>query len=152
MDFIARGRPDVYIPPAAPLITAVTAGLMGTFNAILLSFDPSVVAVIFWPHWRKQKEQERRRRNMKAARLQLEPPASHCKPLILGDIEMAETKVAGNETQGVVVTTIHLQSAADHGLELQGHSAIPNGVDLENSGTSTIGYDMSDLAKIYHGL
>jgi len=121
---------------------------MGTFNAFLISFDPSVVAVVFWPHWKKRKL----RHNAKAARLQSEPPASTLKPVVLGDIEMAETKVAGDETQGGVVTTIHLQDAGDHGLELHGHSAICDGLDLENSGTSTIGYNMSDLAKTYHGL
>ena len=152
MDFIARGRPDVYIPPVVPLIAAITAGLMGTFNAVLLSFDPSVVAVVFWPHWVKKKEQERLQMDGKVARLQPEPPASSCKPALLGDIEMAETKVIGDETQGVVVTTIHLQNASEHGLELHGHSTIPDGIDLENSGTSTIGYNMNDLVKIYHGL
>jgi hypothetical protein len=149
MDFIARGRPDVYIPPVVPLIAAVTAGLMGTFNAILISFDPSVVAVVFWPHWRKKKEQKRLHRDRKAARLH---QPSLCKSSFLGDIEMAQTRIVGNETQEVVITTIHLQNAGDHGLELHGHSVIPDELDLENSGTSTIGYDMNDLAKIYHGL
>ena len=153
VDFIARARPDVSIPRMAPLIAAVTAGLMGTFNAILISFDPSVVAVVLWPHWMKKKEQERLELDRKAAGLQQPvPTASSCKPALLGDIEMAQTKVVGNETQEVVVTTAHLQNAGDHGLELQGHSAIPDGLDLENSGTSTFGYNMNDLAKIYHGL
>ena len=152
MDFIARGRPDVYIPPVVPLIAAVTAGLMGTFNAILISFDPSVVGVVFWPRWKKKKEQERLQRDRKATRLRPEPPTSPHKSTFLGDVDMAQTKVVGNETQEVVVTTIHLQNAGDHGLELHGHSPIPDGLDLENSGTSTIGYNMNDLAKIYHGL
>ena len=153
IDFIARGRPDVYIPPMVPLIAAVTAGLMGTFNAILLSFDPSVVAVVLWPHWMKKKERERLELDRKAAGIQqLEPTASSCKPAFLDDIDMAQTKVVGNETQEVVVTTVHLQTAGEHGLELQGHSVIPDGLDPENSGTSTFGYNMNDLAKIYHGL
>ncbi len=152
MDFLARGRPDVYIPPVVPLITAITAGLMGTFNAVLLSFDPSVVAVVFWPDWVKKKEQGRLQMDREAARLQPEPLASSCKPALLGDIDMAQTKDIENETQGVVVTTTHLQNAGEHGLELHGQSAIPDGLDLENSGTSTIGYNMNDLAKIYHGL
>ena len=152
IDFVARGRPDVYIPPVVPLIAAVTAGLMGTFNAILISFDPSVVAVVFWPRWKKKKGQGRLQRDRKAVRLQPEPPTSPHKSAFLGDIDMAQTKVVGNETQEVVVTTIHLQTAGDHGLELHGDSPIPDGLDLENSGTSTIGYNMNDLAKIYHGL
>jgi len=157
MDFIARGRPDVYVPPVVPLMAAVTAGLMGTFNTILISFDPSVVAVVFWPHWKKKREQKRLRQDRKEAKaarlhLQPEPPASPHKTSFLGDMEMAQTKIAGNDTQEVVITTIHLQNVGDHGLELHGHSTIPDGLDLENNGTSTIGYNMNDLAKIYHGL
>lgn len=152
IDFIARGRPDVYIPRTVPLVAAVTAGLMGTFNAILISFDPSVVAVVLWPHWMKKKEQERLELDRKAGLQQPELTASSCKPAFLGDIEMAQTKVVGIETQEVVVTTVHLQNAGEHGLELHGHSAIPDGLDLEDSGTSTFGYNMNDLAKIYHGL
>ena len=151
MDFIARIRPGL-VPPVVPLIVAITAGLMGTFNAILLSFDPSVVAVVFWPHWKKKKEQERRRQNFKVVRRQPERPVSTSKPLLLGDIEIAETKVVRDETQGVVVTTIQFQNTDDHGLEPHGHSATLNTLDLENNGTSTIGYDVSDLAEIYHGL
>lgn len=145
MDFIARAGTDVHIPSIVTLITVITAGLMGTFNAVLLSFDPSVVAVVFWPHWKK-KEWERQRQNFEVGRRQPESLASIGKPPLLGDIEIAETK---DESQGVVVTTIHVQSANDHGLEFHGHS---DALDLENSGTSTIGYNMGDFTNIYHGL
>jgi hypothetical protein len=141
MDFIARGRPDVYIPPAVPLITAVTAGLMGTFNAILLSFDPSVVAVVFWPHWKKKTGQGRLRQNMKS-----EPQASTCRPAAL---EMAETQVVGDETQGLAVTTAHFQNAGDQDLESRGHSKTAS---LENSRTSATGDNIRDLVETYHGL
>jgi len=149
VDFVARVRPGINIPPVVPLIAAITAGLMGTFNAVLLSFDPSIVAVVFWPHWKKEKVQERLRRHIiQLESGQPEPTAPPHKP-ILGDIEMAETK---DETQAVVVTTIHLENADDRGLEFHKHSAMPGELDLENSGTSTTGYNISDLAKIFHGL
>ena len=152
-DLIARARPDVNIPSAVLIIAASTAGLMGTFNAILLSFDPSVVAVVFWPHWKKKKEQERLRQNIaKAARRQLEPQVTTLKPPALGDIEMAETKVVADETEGAVVTTIHFQNADDLGLESHDHLAILSTIDLENDRTSTIGYSMTDLVETYHGL
>ena len=143
VDFIARARPDVNIPSVVTLITAITAGLMGTFNATLLSFDPSVVAVVFWSH-RKKKERKRPRQNCKVGTP--EPLTSIGKPQLMGDIEIAETK---DESQGVAVTTVHIQNANDHGLEFHGHS---DALDLENSDTSTIGYDMGDLASMYHGL
>lgn len=154
IDLVARARPDVHIPAVVPLVAAITAGLMGTLNAGLLSFDPSVVAVVFWPHWRRKKEQEqeRRRRSDAGARRQPGSPPSTRKPPSLDDIEMAATKTGRDETQGVVITTIHFRTADDHGLESNGHSTVPNTIDLEASCTSTIGYDFSDLAATYHGL
>jgi hypothetical protein len=149
MDFIARGRPDVYISPVIPLIAAVTAGLMGTLNAILISFDPSVVAVVFWPHWKKKKEQARLRQNMKAARRPLKPQPLP-RAIVLDDIEMAETKIFGDETQGVAVTTIHFQDVDDQGLESHEHSA--KTVDREDSRTCTPDFSISDLVETYHGL
>ena len=160
IDLIARARPDVHIPSVVTLVAAVTTGLMGTLNAVLLSFDPSVVAVLFWPRWRKKQaqEQERRRRGdatVAAARSRRHsgsgPPPSTRKPRLLADIEMAETKAAGDESQ-FVATTIHSQNTDEHGLESNGHSALPNTIDLEDSGTSTIGYNISDLVETYHGL
>jgi len=154
IDLIARSMPDLVIPSVVPLIAAITAGLMGTFNAILLSFDPSVVAVVFWPRWKKKQEQEKLRQNLKARRQPEQPSPSTRKQPALGDVEMAESKARGDETQGAVVTTIHFHNADDHGLEFYGHSAMHDvdTIDLENSRTSTIGYDMSDLAETYHGL
>ena len=153
IDFIARGRPDVYIPSVVPLIAAITAGLMGTFNAILISFDPSVVAVVFWPHWKKRKRQARLRRNkMKAAAGQQhpEPQPPSLKSTVMDDIEMAQTKIVGDETQGVSVTTIHFQDADDPDLESHGDSV--KTVDLENSKTSTTDYNICVLVETYHGL
>jgi len=132
------------MPTVVPLIAAAAAGLIGTFNAILLSFDPSVVGVVFWPHWRK-KQQGRLQQDKLAARRPSTPTTS---TQVLGGFEMAETKHIGDETQVVVVTTIHVQNAADRGLELYG----PDAIDLENGHTSTLRYDMSHLADIYHGL
>ncbi len=151
IDFIARGRPDVYIPPVVSLIAAITAGLMGTFNAILISFDPSVVAAVFWPHWKKRKRQARMRRNMKAAGQPPEEPQPPTpKSTALDDIEMAQTKIVGDETQGLSVTTIHFQNADDQGLESRGDSV--KTVDPENSKTSTTDYNICVLVATYHGL
>jgi len=150
MDFVVRGRPDVYIPPAVPLFAAVTAGLMGTFNAILLSFDPSVVAVVFWPQWKKKKEQARLRQNLKVARRSKRPQPSTRRSIVLADIEMAETKIFGDETQGAAVTTIHFQDVDDQGPESHEHSLKTE--DRESRQTSTADFSICDLVETYHGL
>lgn len=153
IDLIARGRPECPIPPVFPLLAAITAGLMGTFNAILLSFDPSVVAVVFWPHWKKKEGQARLRQNMKAAKAARhlpEPQSSTPKSTILGEIEMAQTKVVGDETQGLSISTIHFQDADDRGHE--SNIDFTKTVDLEDSQTSTADYNICELVEIYHGL
>ena len=153
IDFIARGRPEFPIPPVAHLVAAITAGLMGTFNAILLSFDPSVVAVVFWPHWRKKEGQARLRQNMKAAKAARhlpEPQSPTPKSTALGEIEMAQTKVVGDEAQGLSVSTIHFQDVDDRGHE--SNVVFAKTVDLEDSRTSTADYNICDLVETYHGL
>lgn len=153
IDLIARGRPECHIPPVVPLIAAITAGLMGTFNAILICFDPSVVAVVFWPHWKKKEGQARLRQNMKAAKAARhlpEPQSPTPKSTALGEIEMAQTKVIGDETQVLSVSTIHFQDADDRGHESNVDFA--KTVDLEDSRTRAADYNISDLVETYHGL
>jgi hypothetical protein len=150
-DLLTRARPDLNIPSVVPLAAVITAGLMGALNSILISFDPSIVGVVFWPYWKKKKEQERSQEYMNGGRRPLDPPASALKLPTLGDIEMAETKVIGNETQEAVVATVHFENA-ETPVESHGHSETGETIDFENSRRSTTFYDMRDLAETYHGL
>jgi hypothetical protein len=134
-------------PQATLLLAAITAGLMGTFNTLLLIFDPSVVAVVFWPHCQKRKEQQRRQKRIRSAQHLPSPqaPASASKPSALRNPEVGQTKSTEHETQDIVLTSLHY----DHGIEFHDVHEI---TDLDISLTSTIGYDTEELAEIFHGL
>jgi hypothetical protein len=152
-DIIKRARPDITFPWAVELITDITAGLMGTFNTILLSFDPSVVAVVFWPLWKKRrekKEKKMRERNKLVQRAQRPNPlatvpapalTSTDNPPALGDPEMGGPLVSQYESQGMA-----------YGLEFYGHLTVSEAADADTSVTSTIGYNADELAEIFRDL
>jgi hypothetical protein len=153
-DIITRARPDITVPWAVELITDITAGLMGTFNTILLSFDPSVVAVVFWPLWKKRREkkeemmrernklvQRPKRSNPLAAAPAPAPALTSTNPSTLGDPEMGGPLVSQYDSQGMI-----------HGLEFYGHLTVSEATDAETSVTSTIGYNPDELAEIFHDL
>lgn len=137
-------------PPAVGLLGVITASLQGTLNTILLCFDPSIVAVVFWPHWKKRKERERMQRRAREARPQPNPPppAPASQPSVLGDPEMGESKTTDGGSQDIVMSTIHY----DHGLEIYGHFEVYEISDIDITFTSTIGYDTEELAEIFRGL
>jgi len=139
-DIITRARPDISIPAVVELVAAITAGLMGTFNTILLCFDPSIVAVVFWPLWKKRKD----RRTGRKRNTSTEPSTLiYDKPLppLPNDPEIGETQ----ETD--IMTFQH-----DYSLELFGHFAVNETLNGPTTVTSTIGYDAEELAKIFYGL
>ena len=126
----------------------ITAGLLGTLNTILLAFDPSVVAVVFWPTWEKKEQERKENRNSVAQRQPGRPaPALNGKPSTLGDPDMSQSKTTQYETQDRYMTAIY-----DHGLELYGHLEVHELSDIDISLTSTIGYNTDELAEIFHGL
>ena len=61
LGYIACVRPDITIPQSVERFAAIMAGLTGTINTLLCCFDPSVVAVVFWPYWKKRKDRARAR-------------------------------------------------------------------------------------------
>jgi hypothetical protein len=146
-DIITRARPDIPVPFAVELFAAITAGLMGTLNTILLCFDPSVVAVVFWPYMKRRRDRKRMQKRNKPAQPST-PTYKTGLPPVLGDPEMGETPISTYETQEMAVTTFQ----HDHGLEFFGHLAVNETVDLETTVTSTIGYNAEELAEIFHGL
>ena len=146
-DIITRARPDISVPSWVELFADITAGLMGTLNTILLGFDPSVVAVVFWPYWKKRKDKKRMQKRNKSAQggAQTHKPALPGGP---GDPEVGGTATSAYETQDMANTTFQY----DHGLEFFGHLAVDETVDLGTTVTSTIGYNAEELAEIFHGL
>jgi len=93
---------------------------------ILLGVDPSIVAVVFCPYWKKTNR----------LGLVLNPQAS-------------TTRVSGrprDRENG----DLHLRNSRnDHGLEFFGHLAVNETEDLETTITSTIGYNAEELSKVY---
>jgi hypothetical protein len=146
-DIITRVRSDITLPFEADLFAAITAGLMGTFNTILLCFDPSIVAVVFWPYWKRRKDRKRmQKRNTPAP-----PSAQTCKtilPGLWGDPAIGGTATSTYKTQEMG----NMTSQHDHGLEFFGHLVADETDDLEISVTSTIGYNAEELAEVFHGL
>jgi len=146
-DIRTRANPGAPVRFEVELYAAITAGLMGSFNTIMLAFDPSVVAVVFWPYWKKRMERKRMQKRNKSAR----PGTQTCKtalPPISGDPELGGTPTTSYETQDMVITTFQ----HDHGLEFFGHLGVNETADLETTVTSTIGYNAEELAEIFHGL
>ena len=146
-DVLRRARPDFDCPPAIHLISAITAGLMGTFNTIFLVFDPSVVAVVFWPYWKKKKERERMQQRIKLQTgLNTRASASTRNPVVLENenLEMRDLGTAEYIPQDMDSST--------HGLEFYSHFAANETAGYEPSPTSTTGYNMDELAQTFHGL
>ena len=146
-DIIMRARPDITVPFGVNLFAAITAGMMGTINTILLGFDPSVVAVVFWPYWKRRKD----RKGMQIRNKFAQPSAQTYKPALPGgsrDSEIGGTATFAFETQEMANTS----SQHDHGLEFFGHLTVDDTVDLGTTGKSTIGYNAEELAEIFQGL
>lgn len=141
IDVIARARPDITIPPLVTLISAITAGLMGTFNTILLSFDPSIIAVVF-AHRTRERPATRRRKWI---------PSRKARELD-GDVEMGDSKLTGpiRVSRVTEISFVPFDSENGESLEYREQSA-PNGVlDLSRNSPGT--RNSSDLADTYHGL
>ncbi len=146
-DIITRARPDISVPSGVDLFAGVTCGLMGTLNTILIGFDPSVVAVVFWPYWKKMKDKKRIQKLNRSAQRSTQTYKSAL-PGGLGAPEVGGTATSAYETQEMANTTFQY----DHGLEFFGHLTVDETVDLGTTVTSTIGYNAEELAEIFHGL
>ena len=145
-DIVTRARPDITVPAGVELFAAIAAGLMGTFNTMLIFFDPSVVSVVFWPFWKRRKDRKRREKRRKS----MLPTYKQPLPPVLRNPEMEQIPGSSYGTQEMVITTT--QQDHDHGLEFFGHLVVDESPDLSTTVTSTIGYNAEELAEIFHGL
>ena len=147
-DIITRARPDIEVPFWVELFSAITAGLVGTLNTIMLCFDPSIIAVVFWPFWKKRRDRERMQKRNKLPR----PSTQTYKTALpggLGDPAIGGTTTSTTDgTQDMVSTTFQY----DHGLEFFGHLAVDETLDADTTFASTIGYNAEELAEVFHGL
>ena len=126
------------MPKVAVIITTITPGLMGTFNAVLFRMDPSVLAVI---HSLRTREPSSIHRNQR-----------HNARVLDG---------RGNETEPGQTSTVSSQEVLfpaaqvdithdDHGMEYEGHFTVRGSPPPRLS--STFGYSTDELADTYNGL
>jgi hypothetical protein len=146
-DMIIRVRSDITVPFEVDLFAAITAGLMGTFNTILLCFDPSIVAIVFWPYWMRRKDRKRMQKRNTSA-----PPSAQTYNLALPG-------VWGDPSIGVIATSAYraqeignMTFRHDHGLEFLGNLVMNGMGDIEITNTGTVGYNAEELAEVFHGL
>ena len=127
-------------PDVAMIITTITPGLMGTFNALLFRMDPSVVAAIHSIRAREQSSTNRQHHNARV----LDGRPGETEP---GQSVMTTTV----PSQGVLLPTVHIDTTDDdNGLEYEGHFTVRN--PSLPSLSSTIGYGANELADPYNGL
>lgn len=128
------------VPDVALIITMITPGLMGTFNALLFRMDPSVVAAIHSIRAREQSSTNRQHHN--ALALDGRP----------GETELGQSVMTTTvPSQRVLLPTVHIDTTDDNnGLEYEGHFTVRN--PSLPSRSSTIGYSANELADTYNGL
>ena len=160
LDLLGESKSGANIPAAVTNIVSALAGLMGTLNAILFSFDPSVLAVVH------ALRLERRRQQATPKHEVFGPRRDVC---VLGsDRERRAVGVpsaSAISTNGVlVVTTVdldtHLESGSghsfwieDHGRYYPGPHADTETIDEGNRRSmSTIGYHVDEILETYRGL
>ena len=130
-------------PKLVFIMTSIISGLMGTFNAALFSIDPSVLAVIYSPCARRQSSIHSTVRQISEARV---PNGSGDK---MEPSQLKATTVI--PLQGVLVTTVRFTTTDDdHGMDYEGHFAVPS--PPPSSQGSTLGYDADELADAYNDL
>jgi hypothetical protein len=163
LDLLGESKSGANIPAAVKTIVPALAGLMGTLNAILFSFDPSVIAVI---HALRLRRAQRRRQQSTSTH---EGVGSRRRPRVFGSgLEkqtVGTTNTGATSTNGVlVVTTVgldtHLEAGTGHSLEMEDHGHYYPG---PHTGTetvdesycrsmSTIGYHVDEVLETYNGL
>ena len=160
LDLLGESKSGASIPVAVTDIVSALAGLMGTMNAILFTFDPSVLAVIH--ALRLQKAQRRRRQ---AAPKHKGSSRRRKRQVFGSDTAVDVANIGAANTNAVlVITTVDLDTRLeagsghslgmkDHGHYYSGQLADTNTID-ENSrgGLSTVGYDVDEILETYRGL
>ena len=151
LDLLGETKSGANIPDAVTITVAALAGLMGTFNAILFSFDPSVLAVIHALRLR------RAQRHRQQAQAQATPGLES-----VGAWRRLEKRTGNNGV--LVITTVdldtHLEAGSGHSLMVdQGHyyprpprlgtEAVDGG---HRRSVSTIGNHVDEVLETYRGL
>ena len=155
LDLLGESKSGAKIPGAVTIIVTALAGLMGTLNAILFSFDPSVIAVIHALRLQRRRQQ---------ATPKHEGLGPRRKRHILGSdltVGVANTGVV-NTNSVLVVTTVDLDTEAgsSHSLGMEDHGnyyprpRTDTGTTDEDyrRSQSTIGYHVDEVLETYRGL
>lgn len=149
LDLLGETKSGANIPNAVTITVAALAGLMGTLNAILFSFDPSVLAVI---HALRLRRTQRHRQQAQAAQ-GLES---------IGAWRRLEKRTGNNGV--LVITTVdldtHLEAGSGHSLmEDQGqyyprppHMSTGPVDEAHRRSVSTIGNHVDEVLETYRGL
>ena len=164
LDLLGEMKNGAYIPRAVTTTVSALAGLMGTLNAILFSFDPSVIAVI---HALRLRRAQRRQQHSKHGGV-----GAPRKPRVFGsDHEKQAVGVkntrARNTDSVLVVTRVdldtHLEAGSSYGYGMVDHGHYHTG---PHTGTETVdegyrrsistigydGYDVDEILETYRGL
>jgi hypothetical protein len=113
LDILGEAKSGVNIPQAITEIVDALAGLMGTLNAILFAFDPSVIATVYALRLQRARRREQATPIYEQFGLQRMPR------VIGSDIEVGEIRTVS--TDGIPVnTTVRLDTNMDVGT---GHSS-----------------------------
>jgi hypothetical protein len=157
LDILGESKSGVDIPQGVTDIVSALAGLMGTLNAILFAFDPSVLAVVY-----ALRLQRARRRQQATPKYEQFGPRG--RPRIFGsDLEVGEKRAVN--TDGVlVITTVHRDThmdvgtghssgTGDHGHHYTDPHARTETVDEGYRGSlSTVGHHIDEILQTYQGL
>jgi len=147
LDLLGQSKSGAYIPKAVTTAVDALAGLMGTLNAILFGFDPSVLAVIH--HLQLLRAQRRRQQHSKHGD----------EKQVVG----ATNTGAKNTNSELVITRVdpdtHLEAGSSYSDGMVDHGQGPHTgtetVDEDNRrSNSTIGYDgydVDEILEMYHG-
>ena len=145
------------IPATATNIVSALAGLMGTLNAILFSFDPSVLAVV---HTLRLQRARAKRRHREAA-AKPEGLGARCKAHVFGSeltVVAANSEAVGTNDVPVSTTVdldTHLEAGSCHSFAVAddgNYFPEPRYPRMANGSQSTIGSHVEEVLETYHGL
>lgn len=157
LDLLGESKSGANIPSAVTITVAALAGLMGTLNGILFSFDPSVLAVL---HALRLRRAQSRRQQQATPGLE---GAGVWTRLEKRTADMANT--GAHKSNGVlVITTVdhdaHLEAGSGRSSGMEGHDRYyprpSTGTEAVDEGyrrsVSTIGIHVDEVLETYRGL
>jgi hypothetical protein len=163
LDLLGESKSGASIPAAVTITVAALAGLMGTLNAILFSFDPSVLAVI---HALRLQRAQRCRQQATPTQEGFGLGRNH-RPFegVLEKQTVGTTNARSNDVNGVqAVTTVgldtYMEAESGHSFGIEDHDQHYPGPDTgietvdedDRRSVSTIGNHVDEILETYHGL